>query len=98
MKKLPALTKPCKGCPFRIDCLKGWLGKARAEEISEAESFTCHKTEEPNRLQCAGHMLLLEEENGFVKLARRLQHPLVLTGRKTVFKTKEDFIKHHTFK
>lgn len=24
--RLPAMTKPCKDCPFRTDCLKGWFG------------------------------------------------------------------------
>lgn len=42
------LTRPCKLCPFRTDCLKGWLGRERAEEITEAllndQSFACHET------------------------------------------------------
>lgn len=43
------LRKPCSGCPFRKDCLKGWLGKARAEELVEEiiegdGFFSCHKT------------------------------------------------------
>lgn len=94
--KLPALTKPCKDCPFRTDCLKGWLGKARAKEIAEADSFTCHKTQDPDRLQCAGHMLLLQESNAFYKLAELLKAPLPLSDREIVFETKQDFIKHHS--
>lgn len=41
------LTKPCTDCPFRIDCLEGWLGVDRAEEIinsliARQQTFTCH--------------------------------------------------------
>jgi len=43
------LKKPCKGCPFRKDCLPGWLGKERAQEIANSVilgdgGFPCHKT------------------------------------------------------
>ena len=93
--RLPAMTKPCKDCPFRTDCLKGWLEKDRAKEISEDESFTCHKTQEP-RLQCTGHMILLEDANAFFRLAKALKMPLPLTGRGLIFKNKQEFIKHHS--
>lgn len=43
------LKKPCAKCPFRTDCLKGWLGEERAEEIAtgiteEQQTFSCHET------------------------------------------------------
>ena len=36
-------------CPFRTDCVKGWLGERRAQEIADSittlqQSFPCHKT------------------------------------------------------
>lgn len=70
------LTKPCKDCPFRTDCLKGWLGEDRAAEIAESitdlqQSFPCHKTttadNEGERVRtdaeqhCAGALILLEK-------------------------------------
>ena len=44
-----SLKRPCKNCPFTRKCLKGWLGKARTEELAEEvihgdEFFICHNT------------------------------------------------------
>lgn len=71
------LKKPCKNCPFRKDCQKGWLGKRRAIEVSNSpfmnSTFACHKTTgvesgrekaEKEHSQCAGAMLLLDKEQG----------------------------------
>ena len=73
------MTAPCSGaisCPFRTDCLPGWLGKERAEEIIEAivdrqQTFACHKTTQfdddgesvhhTDEQHCAGAMILLEK-------------------------------------
>lgn len=43
------LIRPCKMCPFRTDCLEGWLGAPRAQEIVtgitvEDKHFACHET------------------------------------------------------
>lgn len=71
------LRKPCKGCPFRTDCLKGWLGAKRAAGIAasileEDKTFPCHKTTSANgfsgqQSHCSGALILLEkaeETNG----------------------------------
>lgn len=70
------LRRPCEHCPFRTDCLPGWLGESRAEEIAESvfergESFPCHKTTEfsdegehlprPDEQACAGALILSEK-------------------------------------
>ena len=70
------LTTPCGNCPFRTDCLEGWLGEARAEEIIQSivdqqATFSCHKlndfddegetVEGPKAQHCAGAMILLEK-------------------------------------
>jgi hypothetical protein len=73
------MTMPCVGeatCPFRTDCLSGWLGEERAEEIIEAiidrqQTFACHKTTKhdedgevishKDEQHCAGAMILLEK-------------------------------------
>lgn len=71
------MKKPCPHCPFRTDCLKGWLGAARAEEIAESitdrqQTFPCHETcshEDGEHIptdeeqHCAGAMILLEKIN-----------------------------------
>lgn len=88
--KLPHVRKPCKDCPFRKDCMKGWLN--RMPEILEADSFVCHKNTD---LQCAGHMLLKGEANAFVRLAGRFGFILPLKGRELVFDTEKDCIDHH---
>lgn len=43
------LVRPCPKCPFRNDCLPGWLGEARAAEIVHSilfgdKTFACHET------------------------------------------------------
>lgn len=88
--KLPHVRKPCKDCPFRTDCLKGWLN--RMPEILDADSFVCHKN---TKLQCAGHMLIKGGANAFVRLAGRLRIDLPLRGRELVFETEQDCIAHH---
>ncbi len=61
-------------------------------EILEADTFVCHKN---TKLQCAGHMLIKGQANGFVRLAGRLNIDLPLSGRELVFDTEDDCIKHH---
>jgi len=90
--KLPNVKKPCKDCPFRKDSLKGWLGKERMQDILMSDSFVCHKKIE---LQCAGHMLIKNDENIFVQLANRLHLETGLTGRELVFNNKDECINHH---
>lgn len=95
---LPHKAAPCKNCPFRKDCLKGWLGEDRIKEILRAGTFVCHKTtrgRKSDRLQCAGHMLLMGSGNEFARTAARMGIKLNLTGRETVFDTPEDCVDRH---
>lgn len=71
------MVRPCTNCPFRTDCLEGWLGGNRAEEIADGitvgdQTFACHETTQhddedgahiPTREEqhCAGAMILLEK-------------------------------------
>ena len=91
--RLPHRTKPCPQCPFKKTTTKGWLGKKRITELTEVDSFGCHKNTD---LQCAGQMLLLEDRNSFVNLAHRMNINLNLQGRKDVFDAVQDCIDHHT--
>lgn len=61
-------------------------------EILESESFVCHKKTD---LQCAGHMLINDDRNGFVRLARRLGIELDLSGKDLVFQSAQGCIDHH---
>lgn len=90
--KVPCVKKPCKDCPFREDSMEGWLGKDRAKEIAEAQSFVCHKNTD---LQCAGHMIMRGHHNEFVRTAARLNVDLGLKGDVLVFDDVQDFIDHH---
>ncbi|MBP7662271.1 MAG: hypothetical protein KA770_00180 [Shewanella sp.] len=92
MQSLPNVKKPCAQCPFRKDTLKGWLGGERMSEILAQDSFVCHKKQ---HLQCAGHMLINGNDNGFVRLANRLGIELDLSGKEMVFETLEDCVSHH---
>lgn len=95
MANLPNVKKPCKECPFRKTSLKGWLGKRRMAEIIKQDSFVCHKN---TNLQCAGHMLMNGEDNGFVQLANRLGAELKLSGEHLIFDSKKKCIQHHAFR
>ena len=90
---LPYVKTPCKDCPFRKDCLKGWLGKERMHQILSQSSFACHKDK---TLQCAGHMIIKNLSNKFVNLAYRLNIPLKLLGIKSIFENYDDCINHHS--
>ncbi|KZN20479.1 MULTISPECIES: DUF6283 family protein [Pseudomonas] len=92
MSKLPHIKKPCRDCPFRKDTLKGWLGEERMTEILAADSFVCHKK---TYMQCAGHMLINDAANGFVRLAGRLGIELDLSGKEHVFESRDACIAHH---
>jgi len=92
MTSLPHVKKPCAGCPFRKDTVKGWLGKERMQGILKQESFVCHKRHDK---QCAGHMMITGTVNAFVRLAGHMGIPLNLTGQKLVFDTPQDCAEHH---
>jgi len=93
--KLPNVKKPCKDCPFRKDIQQGWLGESRMAEILQSNTFTCHKTEDPNRLQSAGHMIIKGDKNQFVGLAKLMNIDLGLSGQEIIFETEQDCINHH---
>lgn len=98
--KLPHCTKPCKNCPFKKDTMKGWLGEERMKGILNQNSFVCHKTtqdENIETLQCAGFMLIKENESEFVRTAKRFNISLNLKGKELVFESKEACINHHSF-
>ncbi len=89
---LPNIKKPCRECPFRKDCLKGWLGENRITEILKSDSFVCHKNVQ---FKCAGFMILKNNENSFFRLAERLKIKIYLRGHELVFNTKKQCINHH---
>ena len=91
--KIPCTKKPCKDCPFRKDSLKGWLGAKRAKEVSEADSFVCHKNKE---LQCSGGMLLNKENNSFYRLMEFTKKTHILSGEEQIFESREEMIEHHS--
>jgi len=96
--KLPYMNAPCADCPFRKDSPQGWLGAKRMTDILQSDSFVCHKTtqnEMEDRRQCAGHMIIKGDSNGFVRLANRLRIPLHLRGQDLIFEKEKDCIKHH---
>lgn len=79
------LIRPCEKCPFRTDCLKGWLGRRRAQEIADAlfardQTFACHETTRHDdegemiphdgEQHCAGAMILMERKGRANQLMR----------------------------
>ena len=89
---LPNQHRPCKNCPFRKDCLRGWLSADRMRHILQTDSFTCHAN---NNLQCAGHMIIRGNNNIFVKTALSLGIPFRLVGKEKVFESAVDCVAHH---
>lgn len=92
---LPNRKTPCKDCPFRKDCLKGWLGGSRIEEILQNDSFVCHKNHE---LQCAGHMIIKGNSNVFVRTASAMNLDTELKNKHLIFENENDCVKHHKIK
>lgn len=91
--KLPYVKAPCGNCPFRKDSRKGWLGEERAKEIAESDSFVCHKN---TKLQCAGHMVVCENNNEFVRMAEIFyKEKPPIKNKQVLLKKPIDFIKHH---
>ncbi len=82
------MVRPCENCPFRTDCLEGWLN--RAPEIArgivdQQGTFACHETTEfddegehdqsPDEQHCAGALILLEKigkPNQMMRISERL--------------------------
>lgn len=105
------LKRPCSLCPFRTDCLPGWLGSERAEEIAESittldQNFHCHETTgakgpRAKTLQhCAGALIMLEHmesPNQMMRIAERLgvYDRRALHMDAPVFTDADEFIKHH---
>lgn len=105
------LVRPCDNCPFRVDCLEGWLGEERAEEIIDAitakqATFACHKTTEAGgkrggqEQHCAGAMIMLEkleQPNQMMRIMERLggYDRTKLDMDAPVFDDPEEFIAHH---
>lgn len=72
------ISHPCKLCPFRKDCPEGWLGEARAKQISAScpggdQAFPCHETtgagtgrmvRKKAQSQCAGALILTRKQRG----------------------------------
>ena len=67
----------------------------RAEEIANANAFVCHKTLNSERKQCAGHMLMMGDQNEFSRLASHLGLDTGLHGRELLHDSVESFIAHH---
>lgn len=92
------VIKPCPDCPFKKDTLKGWLGFNRADEIANCDSFICHKTGETGkgkRKQCAGFMILKQQESTFYRMLNHASRQYLLEEKDSIFPSKEDFINHH---
>lgn len=105
------LTKPCPMCPFRTDCMPGWLS-SRAESIAqeviyEGHTFACHETtgvkgEIPpsGEQHCAGALILAEKmemPGQMMRIAERLgfYDATKLDMTAPVFDDVEEFIDHH---
>lgn len=96
----PAVSSPCRECPWRREAAPGWLGPLTAEDwIQRVHSdmpIACHLTIAQDRswegaFQCAGAAAF--RENVF-KLPR---DPAVAVGpsRDDVFSSNSEFIEHH---
>lgn len=88
-------VKCCGNCPFKKDTMKGWLGRSRAKEIVEAESFVCHKNTD---IQCVGHIMVAKGRNIFRRLLEmepELIKDLKDKNEKLVFNNPQKFIEHH---
>lgn len=94
------MPKPCKNCPFRKTTLQNWLHKETVKDIVETDSFVCHETIDNDRKQCAGHMLLMGNNNVFIRLLRAMQMTDTIDNlmqhRHLIFDSIQDFAEHHS--
>lgn len=106
------LVRPCPKCPFRTDCMEGWLSRARAAEIAHSitvdqATFACHETTEAGgsdgpEQHCAGALLVLENSGEppgqLARIAGRLGKfdPDQLGQDAPVFPSLAAFIDHHS--
>lgn len=98
MQKLPYMQKACSNCPFRKDCLEGWLGESRMEEILQQDSFVCHKTangSDEAKRQCGGHIAIKRESNIFWRIAKAIGINIEIQNKEELFDNEKDLIKHH---
>lgn len=102
--KLPYCKKPCSNCPFRNDGQGVLLNEERIKEILKQDSFVCHKSvydsniqkkSTQSRLQCAGHMTIKGNDNGFVRLAKRMGLETPIKNQQVLFNSEQDLINHH---
>lgn len=103
------LKTPCSECPFRRDCLTGWLGLERASDIAQTldggNRFSCHKTgrneKRDGEQHCAGALIVLKNSQGgfsgsiSVAAALRIFNYRALDLEAPVFGSLDDFIDHH---
>ncbi len=105
-------TAPCKNCPFRSDCTKGWLGTERMQSIVDNtifgnRPFVCHETSslpDPKQQFCAGKLILESRVNAGGNLHTRLGMDLGfipnysdLKNQDIIFKTPQEAIEHHRY-
>lgn len=83
--------------------MKGWLGKERATEILDQDSFVCHKTvnyadpeQDNSRRQCAGHMSICKGSNMFNRMAGVYGIEISILNEEQIFSSKEEAIEHHS--
>ena len=99
------LHKPCATCPFRTDCLPGWLGHKRANEVAEGlnggNTFQCHCTLGAAPQPCAGALIVLRADQGGFSGALSVACAMgwldynALDAEAPVFASLEAFIEHH---
>lgn len=103
---LPEPTvRPCGGCPWRRDAVRGFLGPMTAEEwaalVHSDEAIACHETieesgnwETPKIRQCAGAGI--HRTNVFKSPRDREVWTSEEPDHETVFARSAEFVAHHT--
>jgi len=96
------LKQPCNQCPFRVNCIPGWLGPWSPEALLESlvhEPFPCHLTvtlTEKEYKGCAGAGLFF---NNILEISRHpdtSKHQKVLDkSSDDIFTSKQRFLAHH---
>lgn len=104
---LPPKPQSCKACPFRINCLPGYLGDDEPAHFLHTacseEEMPCHtginyenknwKLNLNKSHQCSGRAIFLAN---IFKMPRNPDIKRLPADRINFFKDKEAFTKHHT--
>ena len=98
-------STPCPECPWRKDCLAGWLGgntpEVYADTIAANSATPCHMSQEmlegdEEEAMCAGSLSVMANACIMPTRADEAAARLAVGRRDDTFSNQAEFYKHHS--